>query len=525
MTDTGNPAPTAHGRRWLVLILLCLATVLLAIDMTVLHLAVPALIADVAPSSTQLLWIADIYGFALGGLLITMGNLGDRFGRKKVLMSGLFAFGAASALTALAPNAEILIGARALLGIAGATIMPTAAAILRNVFSDGKERSTAIGVWSAMSASGFALGPVVGGLLLDHFWWGSVFLINVPVMLVVLVAGLVVIPESRNPEAGPIDVLSVVLSFVGIIALIYGIKTAAHDGVGELKALAGLALGVLGLGLFIRRQTRLASPLMDLRLFRSRVFAGAVATNVITVFGMIALSLVLAQYLQLVLGWSPLLAGVAGIPGGLSAGLTAPFAAKLAARWGRGKTVALGMVLLSVSLVLYTRLGAEPDYLALLPAMMFGGAGMGVAFALTNDIVLSAVPKERSGAAVSIVETATEMGGALGIAVLGSVMSSAYSSNLDIPAEVPAQAAPAIKEQLAAALQVAANLPGEAGARLAASAKDAFVDSMHITTITGAIIVATAAVLALVTLRGKFVPAPDDAHDEAEPVREEALTR
>ncbi|MEV0647812.1 MFS transporter [Phytomonospora sp. NPDC050363] len=513
---SAHAAPPSAGRRYAILAILSLATLLLAIDMTVLHLAVPSLVEDVEPSATQLLWIADIYGFALGGLLITMGNLGDRIGRKKLLLSGAVAFGLASAVTAFADEPGLLIAARALLGVAGATIMPSAAAILRNVFTERKERSTAIGIWSAMSASGFAFGPVVGGVLLENYWWGSVFLINLPIMLIVIVAGVVLIPESRNPHAGRIDLLSVVLSFVGIIGLIYGIKEIAHNGIESLDALAGLAVGLVAMGWFVRRQTRLAEPMMDLKLFRSRVFSGAVATNVVTVFGMIALSLVLAQYLQLVLGWSPLVAGIAGIPGGLSAGLTAPFAARIATAWGRGKTVALGLGLLAVSLVLYVRIDLDPNYLTLLPAMVIGGAGMGLGFAITNDIVLSSVPKERSGAAVSIVETATEMGGALGIAVLGSVMNAAYADNLEVPAGVPAEAAVPIREQIGTAFAVAEQLPGELGEAVRHAAKVAFVDGAHVTTLTSAAIVAVFALVAAVSLRGKFVTVEEE--DEEVPV-------
>ncbi|HEY1176461.1 MAG TPA: MFS transporter [Phytomonospora sp.] len=435
-----------------------------------------------------------------------------------LLLAGSVAFGLASAVTAFASDPNLLIAARALLGVAGATIMQSAAAILRNVFTERKQRATAIGIWSAMAASGFALGPVVGGLMLENFWWGSVFLINLPVMAIVFFAGIVVIPESRNPRAGRIDLLSAALSVVGIIGLIYGVKEAAHDGIGTLDAMVGLAVGAFAMTWFVLRQTRLPEPLMDLKLFRNRAFTGAVATNLVTVFGMIAFSLIIAQYLQLVLGWSPLLAGVAGIPGGLAAGLTGPFAARIAGAWGRGKTVALGLGLLSLSLLLYLRIGVEADYMALLPAMIVGGLGMGLGFAITNDIVLSSVPKERAGAAVSIVETATEMGGALGIAVLGSVLNASYTDTVEVPAGVPAEAAAPIREQIGTAFAVAEQLPAELGEAVRQAARVAFVDGAHVTIITSAIIVGVFAVVALVTLRGKFVAVEEDAEDEEAPV-------
>ncbi|GIG67849.1 MFS transporter [Phytomonospora endophytica] len=517
-SNPSHAAPMSPGRRYATLVILCFATLLLAIDLTVLHLAVPSLVEDVEPSATQLLWIADVYGFALGGLLITMGNLGDRIGRKKLLLAGSVAFGLASAVTAFADDPNLLIGARALLGVAGATIMPSAAAILRNVFTDRKQRATAIGIWSAMSASGFALGPVVGGVMLEHFWWGSVFLINLPVMAIVFLAGLAVIPESRNPRAGRIDLLSVGLSVAGIIGLIFGVKEAAHDGIGTTDALVGLAVGAVAMSWFVLRQTRLPEPLMDLKLFRNRAFTGAVATNVVTVFGMIAFSLIIAQYLQLVLGWTPLVAGIAGIPGGLAAGITGPFAARIATAWGRGKTVSLGLGLLALSLVLYTRIDVEPNYLTLLPAMVVGGLGMGLAFAITNDIVLSSVPKERSGAAVSIVETATEMGGALGIAVLGSIMNAAYADTVEVPAGVPAEAVTPIREQIGTAFAVAEQLPAELAEAVRHAAKVAFVDGAHVTTVTSAVIVGVFAVIALVTLRGKFVAVEEEEEEVEAPV-------
>lgn len=274
--------------KWLSLAIACLATLLLSLDMTVLHLALPRLVADLGASSTQLLWISDIYGFAVAGLLVTMGNVSDRIGRKRLLLIGSAAFSAASAVTAYAPTPELLIAARALLGVAGATIMPSTLSIVRNVFAEPAERTTAIGVWSSMSAAGFAVGPLVGGLMLDHFWWGSVFLINLPVMAVVLVGGYLVLPESRDPDAGRVDLVSVALSFTGVVAVVYAVKEAAHSGAGQTGVVAGGLLGVACLALFVRRQTRLADPLIDVRLFRQRAFAASVGTSMMAIFTMTA---------------------------------------------------------------------------------------------------------------------------------------------------------------------------------------------------------------------------------------------
>ncbi|MFD0884031.1 MFS transporter, partial [Streptosporangium algeriense] len=309
----------SSSRRWGTLVVACLAVVLLSIDLTVLHLAAPKLVRDMSPSATQFLWIVDVYGFALAGLLVTMGNIGDRIGRRKLLLIGLVAFAGASALTAYAPTPELLIAARALLGVAGATVMPSTLSIIRNVFTSPRERATAVGVWSSVSALGFALGPVVGGVLLDHFWWGSVFLVNVPVAALIVVAGALVLPESRNPNPGRLDLVSVPLSVAGVIAVIYAVKNAAHDGVTAPGVLVAAVVGVVALALFVRRQRRLTAPLIDVRLFHHRAFSGAVGANVVCVFSMLAASLTFAQYFQLVLGWSPLASGLASLPGGLGA--------------------------------------------------------------------------------------------------------------------------------------------------------------------------------------------------------------
>src|SRR5690606_14978670 len=336
-------------KKWASLALCCLATLLLSVDLTVLHLALPHLVADLGASSTQLLWIGDVYGFALAGLLITMGNVGDRIGRKRLLLIGSAAFAAASAVTAYAPNPELLIAARALLGVAGATIMPSTLSIIRNVFTEPAERTTAIGVWSGMSAAGFALGPVVGGLLLDHFWWGSVFLINLPIMVVIIAAGVRVLPESRDPRPGRIDLLSVALSFSGIVAVIYAVKEAADKGLAQLDVQVAGVLGLAGLLVFVVRQTRLAEPLIDVRLFRRRAFSASIGTNLLAIFTMMAMSMFFAWYFQLVLGWSPLVAGLAGLPGGLSGAIGGVLAAPLVNRIGRNGVVALGLLLNAVS--------------------------------------------------------------------------------------------------------------------------------------------------------------------------------
>ncbi|MCF6474399.1 MFS transporter [Nonomuraea sp. MG754425] len=491
--------------KWSCLAIACLATLLLSLDLTVLHLALPRLVTDLGATSTQLLWIGDMYGFALAGLLVTMGNLGDRIGRKRLLLIGAVAFGAASVVTAYAPSAELLIAARALLGVAGATIMPSTLSIVRNVFTEPGERTTAIGIWSGMSAAGFAIGPVVGGVLLDHFWWGSVFLINVPIMALVLVGGLLVLPESRNPDAGRLDLASVALSFTGIVTAIYAIKEAAHNGFGHVDVPAAGAAGVALLALFVWRQKRLTEPLIDVRLFARRAFTASIVTNLLAIFAMSAMMLMFAWYLQLVLGWSPLQAGLAQLPGGLSGAVGGILAAGLVRRIGRNGVVALGLAMNAASFLFYATLDTELNYLALLPALVIGGVGTGFAFTVNNDNVLATAPRQRAGAAAAVSETAFELGGALGIAILGTVLTSAYRANLTLPAGLPGGAA---EESIAGAMGVAEALPAEQAAQLVRAAQAAFLEGVHLTSIVTAGLLAVVAVLALVGLRGvpKVIP-------------------
>ncbi|MEV4295912.1 DHA2 family efflux MFS transporter permease subunit [Microbispora rosea] len=502
------------SRKWGTLVVACLAMLLLSLDLTVLHLALPKLGEDLAPSATQLLWIADIYGFALAALLVTMGNLGDRIGRRRLLLVGLAAFGATSVLTAYAPNAPLLIAARALLGVAGATIMPSTLSLVRNVFPDPKERTTAVGIWSSVGAVGFALGPIVGGLLLDHFWWGSVFLINVPVVAAVLVAGFVVLPESRNPRPGRLDLLSVPLSAVGVLGLIYAMKEATSGGVTQPSVIAAAVIAVAALVVFVRRQTRLAEPLIDVALFRRRAFAATVGAELVAVFAMLAMSVVFAQYFQLVMGWSPLTAGLAGMPGGLAGGVGGALSGVLVHRWGRGPAVSLGLALTAIGFILFSRIDMETPYLYMLVAMIIQGIGMGFMFAVTGDTLLASVPKERAGAASAISETAHEMGGALGIAVLGTVLTSVYRNGLVLPPGLPGGPAAEARDTLAGALKVAATLPGDAAGAVVRAARQAFVEGIHVTVLTGAVILLVLAVAVPFALRGVPKVIPETGEEE-----------
>jgi DHA2 family multidrug resistance protein-like MFS transporter len=504
MTTTSNE--TLHPRRWAALVVCCLAGMLLGIDNSVLNYAIPSLVKDLKPSSTEILWISDVYGFVMGALLVVMGNLGDRFGRKRLAMIGAAAFGAASLLTSYATSPELLIAGRALLGVAGAMIMPSTLSIVRHAFTDPKERTTAIGLSGGLGAASFALGPVVGGLLLDHFWWGSVFLINVPVMVVVLIAGAVVLPESRNPRPGRLDWVSVPLSVVGLLGVIYAIKTGARDGFDEGQVWAAAAVGAVALLFFGRRQTRVAEPLIDVRLFRNPAFSGAVGSNLVMIFASSTLSLAFSLYFQVVRGWSPLTAGLALLPGPLAAVFAAPLASVLIPRIGRAKVVALGLALLAASTAVLGQ-ASTPDanyWAQIFAPLLVNGIGIILIISVTSDTILASAPKERTGAAAAISETAMELGGALGIAVLGSVLTAVYRGALDLPAGVPADVAHAARDSVSGAAQ--------GGPAVATAAYQAFCHSIQITTLAGAALIAAGAVAALFTLRS--VPAVIDVPEE-----------
>lgn len=509
MNTSLTPDVISNGRKWGTLVIACLAVLLLALDLTVLFLAIPKLTEDLAPSSTQLLWISDIYGFALAGFLIIMGNIGDRIGRKRLLLIGVVAFGVSSALTAFAWSPETLIAARGLLGVAGATIMPSTLSIIRNVFTDPKQRTTAVGIWGAMAAGGFSLGPVVGGVLLNNFWWGSVFLINLPVMVVVFVAALIVLPESRNPRPGRLDLFSALLSFVGVVSVTYAIKEGARQGLGHTEVIVTGAGGLVLLVVFVVRQLQLTHPLLDVRLFRLPAFSASVGTVVVLMFASTTLMFGIAQYLQFVVGWSPLKSGLAGMPGGAAGMVGGVLASLLVQWWGRARVVAVGLILVGAGFAVFAdAMSTTVNYPYLLVGMVVQGLGLGFALAITSDTMLATVPRERAGAGSAISETAQELGGAFGIAILGSVLTTIYQNKLVLPAGVPAEAAGPIRESLGGAVSTAGQL-GDVGPAVASAAKQAFVGGFQTTSLVGAGLITVMALVALIALRKVPKEIPD----------------
>ncbi|NKY31578.1 MFS transporter [Nocardia speluncae] len=502
MTEIST-AEHAGYREWWALAVLVLVAVLISIDGTVLYMAVPALSADIDPSATQLLWIGDIYAFVLAGLLITMGNLSDRIGRKRLLLIGAAAFCLASVLAAFAPNAEMLIIGRTLLGAAGATLLPSTLSIIRAMFSDAKQRRKAVALWAAGAAVGAALGPLVGGVLLTNFWWGSVFLINVPIMVSVLVAGLFLIPESYGDKTHAIDLVSAALSILSIIAIAYAVKHLVGNGL-EWSVLAAGIFGLLAGWIFLRRQLLHPSPLLDLSLFRMPSFAGAVATKALSIFAVLGMLFFFSQYLQLVRGYGPLLAGIAELPSSVGSAVAIACIGILAARLGAGRSISAGLATAAVGLAGLGVTATQQHFLGIGIFLAVFGLGVGISMPLSTDAVVSSVPTERAGAASAIAQTAYELGGALGIAILGSLNLAVYRTSLDLPDGTGLRDAAAANDSLAVILA------GTEDTAVAEQAKAAFTTAVQTTSLVAALILAIAAAIAW-----RVIPSPSLARKSA----------
>jgi DHA2 family multidrug resistance protein-like MFS transporter len=522
MTKSQNPTadrPRKAGRReWLGLAVLALACLLYVMDLTVLHLAVPSISEDLKPTSAQLLWIIDIYGFMVAGFLVTMGTLGDRIGRRKLLLIGAAAFGVLSLLAAFSSSAEMLILSRALLGIAGATLAPSTLSLIFTMFEDPRQRSRAIAIWISAFSVGSAIGPVLGGLLLETFWWGSVFLLALPVMLLLLVLGPIVLPEYKDPDAGRLDVISAAMSLVAVLGAIFGLKQIAQDGFGPLPAASILVALVVG-ALFVRRQLRLADPMIDLRLFRIPSFSAALGVNFLAIFVAVGYFLFVAQYLQLVLGLSPLEAGLWSLPSAVGFIIGSQFAPRIVRLARPAYVIAGSLALAAVGLGLLSQVGSTSGLEVVVVSSVVISLGFGPVFGLTTEMIVGSAPPERAGAASGVSETASELGGALGISILGSVGVAIYRGDLaaNAPASLPAEAAEVARDTLGAAVGVAQQLPAELGSALVAVARDAFVLGMQLTSAAAAVLAVVLAVLAVATLRDVTAGGGDEPSTDAEP--------
>ncbi|WP_199853198.1 MFS transporter [Plantactinospora sp. BC1] len=460
-------------------------TFLVAVDLTALLLALPRLSADLGATNIQQLWISDSYGLLAAGLVITMGTLGDRIGRRRLLMIGGAAFAVLSVVAAFAVSPLMLIVARALLGVAGATLAPSTLALIMNMFRDEGERGRAIAIWASCQFTGGALGPVLSGFLLQHFWWGSVFLAAVPAMLLLLLAGPFLLPEFRGDRAGRLDPVSVGLSLVAVLLMVYGVKQLAVESVPVVPLVALVVGGLTGF-LFVRRQLRLAAPLLDLRLFHHRPFTAVIVALVFAGVAMAGTGLLVTQYLQNVLGFSPVASALLFAPMGLGVAVGTMAAPALARRTGRRAAIAGGLVGSALGSLLLVGVPGAGALSTVMIGITVLALGTGPLFALGTGLVVGSVPPERAGSAASMSETGNYLGGSLGFALLGVVAAVVYDSRMG-----------GTSDSLAGAVAASQHLPSGQGAELLHNAREAFTVSLHVTGLISAIIFAGLAVLIL----------------------------
>jgi DHA2 family multidrug resistance protein-like MFS transporter len=493
---------TAGRREWLGLAVLALPTLLVTADLSVLFLAVPKLTRALHPSSSELLWITDVYGLMISAGLITMGNIGDRIGRRRLLLIGGAVFALASLLAAFSVSAPMLIAARALLGIAGATLAPSSLALISNLFSDPRQRQRAIAIWISCFGIGAAVGPLLGGLLLQNLWWGSVFLVNVPVMALLLAVGPSILPESRDPDPGVIDRRSVALSLASLLAIVYAVTRMAEHGVDAI-AVALLVAGVLVGATFVRRQLGLSYPLVDVRLFKVPSFSAAFVALAVTVFIIGGTDLFLAQYIQLVHGVSPFITSLWLVPG-LAGEVVGSMLAPLATRWVRpGVLIAIGLVVAAAGAAVLASLDAGTNLVVLVAGTGLLGFGCGPIGALGTDILVGAAPAERAGAAGAVSETATELGGALGIALLGSLGTAVYRSTVSgrLPGAIDPAAAARSRNTLGGAVDAASGLRPPLHDELLGAARVAFTHGLAVAAGAAAAVALATALAAALALR------------------------
>ncbi|MFE3085764.1 MFS transporter [Streptomyces albidoflavus] len=513
MSTIADIPAKAGPKEWLGLAVLALPTLLLSIDVSVLHLAVPHISEALNPSASQMLWIIDIYGFLIAGFLVTMGTLGDRIGRRKLLLIGAAAFGLASVAAAYADDPALLIAARALLGVAGATLMPSTLALISNMFADARQRGMAIAIWVTMFSVGIALGPVVGGAMLEYFWWGSVFLLGVPIMGLLLVAGPVLLPEYRDENAGRLDLTSALLSLVAILPVIYGLKELAKDGLAVLPLLAlvaGAALAVV----FVRRQRTLDSPLMDFRLFRNPTFRTALVTLLLSMLVAGGTYLLVTQYLQLVGGLSPMTAGLYLLPAAFALIVTSVVSPIAASRFRPAHVVAAGLVVSALGHVMLATADSTSGIAQVVTGFAFVYGGGGPLVALGTDIVVGSAPPEQAGSASAVSETSTELGMALGVATLGSLGAAVYRAGVELPPGVGDGAG----DTLAGALDAAKSLPAEVASALADSGRAAFTDGVNAVGAVGTLLALGSAVMVAMVIKSPPTGAGEEPATGDEPL-------
>jgi EmrB/QacA subfamily drug resistance transporter len=506
-----------YERRWWTLGVLCLSLVIISVDNTILNVALPSIVRELDAKGSQLQWIIDAYTIVFAGLLLTAGSLGDRLGRKKALTAGLVLFAVFSALASLATSPEMLIATRGLMGIGGALIFPTTLSILTNTFV-GRERAKAIGIWAGVSGLGIVIGPLGGGLLLEHFSWGSVFLVNVPICVTAIVLGIFFVPDSRDPEEGQLDPFGAVLSIIGLSGLLYGIIEAPDKGWGSSNVLIALALGAIFIAGFFAWELRAPHPMLDIRFFKRPRFSAASATITLTYFALFGSTFLLTQYFQFVSGYSPLKAGVMTAPVAIGIMLCAPQAPKLVDRFGTKKVVAGGLLVVALALCMYTSDTIMSSVFLGAVARILFGAGMGFTTAPATESIMGSLPPAKAGVGSAVNDTTRQTGGALGVAVIGSVFAARFHSVVGSASQVPESARAATQDSIGAALDAARSLPASEQAVVRAVVDHAYIVSMRLAFGLAAVVILLAAA---VTWRYLPAHAPDEGEEDVEV--EEAL--
>jgi len=507
----GGVEPAYGGRRWLILSVLCITLLLISLDTTILNVALPAVVRGLQATSAQLQWIVDAYAVTFASLLLTLGALGDRLGRKWVFAAGLAIFGSGSVFAAVSASPGQLTAARAVMGVGAAALMPCTLSILTNVFVEEADRAKAIGYWAATAGLGVAVGPIFGGFLLDHYWWGSVFLINVPICIVGLVATLVVVPDSKNPVPQPVDLVGAALSMSGLGLLVWGIIEAPSRTWTAPAVIAALVGAVVILGGFVLWERRSRHPMLPLRFFSDRRYSAAIGSLALVLFALLGLFFLMTQYLQFGLGYTPFQTGLRIAPVALVLLIGAPISTVATRRMGTKPVVAGGLVMVSVALGLLSRTTTSSSYSSLLPWFAVIGLGVGLALAPSIESILGSLPKALAGVGSATSDTSMQTGGALGVAVLGTALNFRYQSYLRpllVHQPIPAGVTKLILGSIGGAMAVANNLPAQDGQALADAARRGFVSGMDLGLLIGCAVVGAAAMVILVALPNRPTSGP-----------------
>lgn len=514
-TGPADAAPPAHPRRWAILAVLSLSVFLIVVDNTIVNVALPTFVRELGATTSQLQWIVDAYTLVFAGLLLAMGSLGDRWGRKGALLVGLALFGLFSGIASLATSPGELIAARGLMGIGAALIFPATLALLVNVFTDPRERATAIGIWAAVSGLSVALGPVTGGWLLEHYSWGSVFLVNIPIVVFALVAVAVLVPTSRDPGHGRFDPVGLVLSVAAVTVLIWAVIEGPHHGWTSTTSLAAFGAAAVLLVAFVSWELRRDQPMLDVRVFRNARFTAGSVSVTFAFFALFGFVFMVTQYFQFVRGYGTFEAGLRTVPFALFTGIAAPVAPKLAERFGTKRVVASGLVAMSVGFVIAARTGADSSYWMVVAAMLFMGGGLGLVNAPATEAIMGSLPPAKAGVGSAVNDTTRELGGTMGVAVVGSLFASVYGARLAdalVGQPIPPEAAAAARESIGAAYAVAELAPPPYAEALREVARSAFMEGFSAGSWAAAVVVAAGAVLALAFLPARAAaPAPSEA--------------